>query len=123
MRHENTCSISTVWLPFGVLVPFTVWRLRRSGNYFCYFEVRSFEVSRNPPWTYTCKVNHGNFDPLLTTFFSLKFEVRDISTIDKKNIIGNFDENDVYKREKGSIFLCVLCHNGNGKSIATISLG
>ena len=82
---------------FAWWVPYT---LRQCGNYFFQFEVRSFEVSRNPPWTYTCKVNHGNFDPLLTTFLSLKFEVRDFSTIHKKNIIGNFDENDVY---------CVSC--------------
>ena len=77
---------------------------------FFQFEVRIFEVS-----LYTCKVNNGNFDPLLTTFITLKFEVRDFSTIHKKNIIGYFDENEVYITKKVVVTMCVLCHNGLGQ--------
>ena len=59
-----------------------------------------------------CKVNNVNFDTLLATFFTLKFEVRDFSTIHKKNIIGYFDRNEVYITKKVVVTMCVLCHNG-----------
>ena len=40
--------------------------------------------------------------PSVNYFFSLKFEFRDFSTIQKKNIIGDFDENE------GAVFQ-ILC--------------